>query len=144
MAPPSQKSDSTVSLSKLPEYIKADPPLDWYENEHLPPRLAVDGYLTAMRYRATDGQKPTWLTLYDLRDPEDANSPAFMNLPNLASDEEHIIMPSVQYLSRRVYKQIGELIHPASTPASFPGKFVLMVGLEIAKEAEEDLNSRRS
>ncbi|KAF9023328.1 hypothetical protein BDZ89DRAFT_955797 [Hymenopellis radicata] len=113
---------------------------DWYDNEHAPLRLTVDGYLTAIRYKATDEQKPSWLTLYDLSTPEDANCPAYLALRNKASAEEEIIMPSLQSLSRRVYQQIGVYTHPSATPASFPGKFVLMVGLEVTREGEDELN----
>ncbi|KAK0219860.1 hypothetical protein IW262DRAFT_1448371 [Armillaria fumosa] len=113
---------------------------DWYNNEHAPARLTVPGYITATRYQATDSQKPTYLTVYDISSPDVADSPEFQALKHKASDNEKDIMPKIQFLSRRIYQAIGTFTHSASVPSSFPGKYVLTAELEVKPEFEEEFN----
>jgi len=37
---------------------------DWYDNEHVPARLALDGFGAVARFRAADGLSPSWLATY--------------------------------------------------------------------------------
>ena len=53
---------------------------DWYDHEHGPARLAVPGFGGALRYRALDDQKPTWLALYELDGPGVIESPEYKAL----------------------------------------------------------------
>ncbi len=39
---------------------------DWYDNEHIPVRVALPGWGATTRYRAADGLKPEWLALYEI------------------------------------------------------------------------------
>ena len=48
---------------------------DWYDHEHGPARLTVPGFRTAMRYRALDGERPSWLALYELDGPGGKKAP---------------------------------------------------------------------
>jgi Domain of unknown function (DUF4286) len=41
----------------------------WYEEEHLPERMAIPGFITARRFRALEGG-PKYLALYDLESPD--------------------------------------------------------------------------
>lgn len=40
----------------------------WYDEQHVPERLAIPGFLSARRYRAVEGS-PKYLALYDLESP---------------------------------------------------------------------------
>ncbi|KAG7444006.1 uncharacterized protein BT62DRAFT_934592 [Guyanagaster necrorhizus] len=112
---------------------------DWYNNEHAPARLTVPGYMTAIRYQATDSKKPTHLTLYELSSPDVADGPEFQALKHKASDNEKDILLRVPFLSRRIYQTIGVFTHPAST-SPFPGRYVLIAELEVKPELEEEFN----
>src|SRR5512142_1019431 len=50
---------------------------DWYDHEHGPARLTVPGFGPARRYRALDGEKPSWLALYELDRPDVVDSPEY-------------------------------------------------------------------
>jgi hypothetical protein len=41
----------------------------WYEEEHLPERMAIPGFIRARRFRAIEGA-PKYLALYDLESSE--------------------------------------------------------------------------
>ncbi|MEJ0067795.1 MAG: hypothetical protein WDO24_02585 [Pseudomonadota bacterium] len=49
----------------------------WYDNEHLPERAAVDGFLTARRYVCIEGW-PRYLALYDLDRVEALHAPSYL------------------------------------------------------------------
>lgn len=51
----------------------------WYEEEHLPERRAIPGFLSARRYRAIEGG-PRYLALYDLESPEVLQSLPYLRI----------------------------------------------------------------
>jgi hypothetical protein len=75
---------------------------DWYDNEHVPARLATPGFGAVARYRATDGLKPDWLATYLIK-PGTLDTPEYKALWENASEREKRIMSSLSTLDRRVY-----------------------------------------
>ena len=57
---------------------------DWYDNEHVPNRLATPGFGAVARFRATDGLKPEWLATYEIK-PGTLDTPAYKALWENAS-----------------------------------------------------------
>ena len=51
----------------------------WYDTEHIPERLSVPGFETALRYVCTDGA-PRYLAMYDLACPGVLDSPAYLKV----------------------------------------------------------------
>jgi len=80
---------------------------DWYDNEHVPNRLATPGFGAVARFRATDGMKPEWLATYQIK-PGTLDTPAYKALWENASERERRIMSSVSTLDRRVYTQVSD------------------------------------
>lgn len=105
---------------------------DWYDHEHGPARLTVPGFRSARRYRALDGQKPTWLALYDLNSPEVIDSPAYKALGAQASDRDKSVAAGLAALDRRVYEQI-------SSDGAGPGPVIVVRAMSVPASAEEDL-----
>ena len=61
-----------------------DPPHEsefhrWYEEEHIPERMAIPGFLTARRFQALEGS-PKYLAIYDLESPEVLRSPDYQRM----------------------------------------------------------------
>jgi len=48
----------------------------WYDDEHVPERMAIPGFLTGRRYRAIEGG-PKYLAIYEMESPEVLDSPAY-------------------------------------------------------------------
>lgn len=42
----------------------------WYQEEHLPERMAVPGFVCGVRHRALDQQSPHYMTYYEVQDPQ--------------------------------------------------------------------------
>lgn len=49
----------------------------WYDEEHVPEKLATPGFLSARRFRVAGGA-PRYLVIYELADPDAALSPEYM------------------------------------------------------------------
>jgi hypothetical protein len=108
---------------------------DWYDHEHGPARLTVPGFRGALRYRALDDQKPTWLALYDLDGPEVIDSPSYRELATRASERDKSVAAGLAVLERRVYEQISE----DGAAAGRPAPVILTVALSVPAAAEDDL-----
>jgi len=69
---------------------------DWYDMEHIPERIAVDGFQSAQRYVCVEGW-PKYMAIYDLDDLDVLESPGY-----LASSRENTspwskrVVPRVQ------------------------------------------------
>ncbi|KAG6819912.1 hypothetical protein H0H93_007446 [Arthromyces matolae] len=85
---------------------------DWYDNEHIPPRLRVPGILSSTRYKAVDSLTPSWLALYDITSPDVAQCPEYKSLAPNASQREKKIMADLGSINRRTYKLLISYIHP--------------------------------
>ena len=134
-----RRKNSTVSYCHHPiQYtIHHQTALDWYDNEHGPARLTIDGFSSALRYKATDSHQPTWLALYDLSTPEVTSSESYKALGANASQRELDIISRLQMLNRRVYKHFSTHEHLG---ARLPAKYLLVVSLEPSQEGEAEFN----
>ncbi|KAE9401507.1 hypothetical protein BT96DRAFT_856459 [Gymnopus androsaceus JB14] len=112
---------------------------DWYGNEHAPARLTIPSFYTATRFKAADGLKPTYLTLYDISEASVADGPEYQAVKANASEREKRLMEAIQFANRRTYTSISSHTHPNAT-ADFPPKFVFVFGMDVKPEGEADLN----
>ena len=79
---------------------------DWYDNEHVPARLALDGFGAVNRFRAADSLTPEWLATYEVR-PGTLDEPAYKAVWENASAREKSIM-SAATVDRRLYSPISD------------------------------------
>jgi hypothetical protein len=87
-----------------------NPPADedafnaWYDEEHVPLRLGVPGFLSARRYRAAavGGDSPRYLALYDLATVDVLQSEAYQRLWREQSSREKAMLASIPFTDRRV------------------------------------------
>jgi len=111
---------------------------DWYDNEHVPARLATPGFGAVTRYRATDGMKPEWLATYEIK-PGTLETPAYKALWENASDREKRIMSSVSTLDRRVYSLLSDSWADGADPGSGAAPVIMAVSMSVPPAAEADL-----
>ncbi|KAH0579234.1 hypothetical protein H2248_003385 [Termitomyces sp. 'cryptogamus'] len=113
---------------------------DWYDNEHIPPRLDVPGILSSSRYKAVDSLTPSWLAMYDITTPDVAQSPEYKSLAPNASQREKQIMGNLSRINRRVYELLVSYIHPDTKLLSLPSKYVFVVHMRVGKQEDEVFN----
>ena len=107
---------------------------DWYDNEHVPARLAVPGFSGVCRFRAADDQVPSWLATYEIA-PGVLDGPEYKALAGAASAREKSIMSSVATLDRRVYEPLSD----SAPDAGSAPPMVHAVSLSIPASLEADL-----
>ena len=108
----------------------------WYDEEHVPLRLAVPGFLNGRRYRAHDGaeQLAKYLALYDLTDTEVMKSDAFRQVRETPTDWTKKMRPLFRNTAIGVYRQI---FSHGTRPAK-DADFVLTVRLNTPAEKENE------
>ncbi|KAJ3813608.1 hypothetical protein EV368DRAFT_82663 [Lentinula lateritia] len=142
MLPPSEAEAQGLSFVLLepgPNVSEAEHH-DWYDNEHVPARLTIPTFLNAARFKAVDGQKPTYLTLYDISESSVADGPEYQAVKDNGSERDKRLLATVQYLNRRAYSSIFNSTLTTASGSDFPPKFIFVVGLEVKTEGEADFN----
>lgn len=77
----------------------------WYETEHIPVRLALDGFESAIRYRAIEGS-PAYLAVYHLSDLAALDSPEYQRLKTAPSRQTREMLAAVHGFTRFTCDQV--------------------------------------
>jgi EthD domain len=72
---------------------------DWYETEHIPARMAVPGFDSAVRYEALDGE-PRYLACYFLADMGALATPAYARLKREPGERTARMLRNVRGFTR--------------------------------------------
>src|ERR1700734_2906654 len=102
----SDMADDLLFVYSSPGAVALDEFTDWYDNEHVPARLALDGFGAVNRFRATDSLTPEWLATYEVR-PGTLDGAAYKAVWENASARERSIM-SAATIDRRLYAPISD------------------------------------
>ncbi|CCM04455.1 uncharacterized protein FIBRA_06635 [Fibroporia radiculosa] len=115
---------------------------DWYENEHIPLRVNTPTFLNWTRWKAADGEKPTYGASYDLESYEATKKPPYTTLAETRSDREKEILKKLQVLDRRHYELYEGPSYPPSTlyDEHTPAPYVVFVSLGVKPEDEDEFN----
>jgi hypothetical protein len=115
---------------------------DWYDNEHVPARLATPGFGAVARYRASDGLKPDWLATYLIK-PGTLDTSAYKALWENASEREKRIMSSLSTLDRRVYSLMHDSWADDADRVDHvdagPAPVIMAVSMSVPPAAEAEL-----
>ncbi|KAL5533925.1 hypothetical protein ACEPAG_385 [Sanghuangporus baumii] len=115
---------------------------DWYDNEHIPLRTALPGFLSATRLIQTDGLKPTWGAIYDLSSVDFLQEDAYTALVKMRSEREASVLSRIGLLDRRIYtlnEEALELVSPEFKGYK-EGMIVLVVSMDVEPDFEDELN----
>ena len=104
----------------------------WYDTEHIPERLAVPGFETALRYVCIDGA-PRYLAMYDMASPDVLKSPAYLKVGfGNASPWTKRVTSRV-----RIYRSFGEQVYPGTKPTRRAAR-VLVLRFRALPSAMQD------
>jgi hypothetical protein len=93
----------------------------WYDTEHLPERLAVPGFETALRFVCLSGH-PRYLAMYDLAHPQVLDSPEYLRVAfESSSPWTRRVLQRV-----RVYRAAGSQIYPGTAITGTPARVRLL------------------
>ena len=115
----------------------------WY-NEHIPLRAALPFFHSATRLIASDGEKPTWATAYDLESLSLLASEELSHLDLTRSDYEKDVISRFQFLERRMYEPLESAprtVSPGHTSKALnPGQLVVLESFDVPSDKEGDLH----
>ncbi|KAI0931677.1 hypothetical protein AcW1_000987 [Taiwanofungus camphoratus] len=115
---------------------------DWYDNEHIPLRVNTPTFLNWTRWKAVDGEKPSYGASYDLESYEATKKPPYTTLAETRSEHEKDLLKRLGFMDRRHYEAYQGLAHPPSSlfDESKPAPYVSFSSLEVKPELEEEFN----
>jgi hypothetical protein len=95
-----------VMLNVAPEHDAEV--IDWYDNEHLPERLACPGFLSARRFSAVAGTNPRHLALYELTSTGALETPEYQQVSgNPTGATRRVLSLRQEGGKRTVYERIA-------------------------------------
>ena len=78
----------------------------WYDEEHVPNRLAIAGFLNGRRYKAAESEGPRYLALYDLESLDVLQTNEYQRLNKERSQREKEMLARIPMIDRRVCKLV--------------------------------------
>lgn len=107
----------------------------WYNTQHIPERLAIEGFQSAVRYESLKGE-PKYIALYELGNPGVLETPEYTKLRQNPNGWDKRIMPELKVERRNVYEQIFSCGDAPDTHTPF----ILSVGIDIPAAVEDEFN----
>jgi hypothetical protein len=80
---------------------------DWYETEHIPARMAIPGFASAVRYEAIEGE-PRYLACYFLDDMGALDTPEYLRLKAEPGERTERMLASVHGFTRYICDQTSD------------------------------------
>lgn len=102
---------------------------DWYDTEHIPARMALDGFTAATRYRALEGE-PAFLAVYEMADLGVLDTPEYRRLKDDPSERTTRMLGNVHGFTRFTCEQ-------TSDTGGEPGPFLSVVAFAVPAEDED-------
>ena len=129
-------ADDLLFVYSSPGPVPLDEFTDWYDNEHVPARLALPGFGSVARFRATDALTPEWLATYEVA-PGTLDQPAYQAVWANASAREKSIM-STATIDRRLYAPISDSGDTGEAP---PVLMAVSMSMPSAESAVADMEA---
>ena len=113
----------------------------WYNEEHIPERLAIPGVLNAARYKAVEGG-PTYLACYELASPDAWYAEAWQKWLKHPTPWSQRMSPSVIATSyiRNLYRRVFPEDVPAETAAADMAPVLLVGRMSVPAELDAVFN----
>jgi hypothetical protein len=105
----------------------------WYDDEHVPNRTALPGFLSGRRYRAAGDEGPRYLALYDLESVDVLQSADYLRIVDERSDRERDMLARIPMIDRRVFNLVLDGDEWTADPP-----YVLTVAMSPPPGSEDD------
>lgn len=108
----------------------------WYDTEHIPLRMALDGFLGAQRYTSTD--RDSNLVVYDMTSQAALKTPGYQAVKTQPSDQTRWMLQNVTGFTRYLADEIGNAGSLDAKAEQAPLLFAAMFAVPDAYLAEFD------
>ena len=109
----------------------------WYDTEHIPERLRIDGFINAVRWIGADNPKIS-LAIYDLESLDVLNTTEYRKVSpdNFSAWSKRILVGQCKRLCRFNCEQI----YPGNLVAPYDAGGLLVSAMNVAPQAEAEFN----
>jgi len=101
---------------------------DWYETDHIPARLRLQGFVRARRYEAIEGE-PRYLACYEISGLDALRTPEYLALKASPGERTEHMLASVEGFTRYTCTLISDTGEPAQ-----PGPVLSVVAFDVPEE----------
>jgi hypothetical protein len=123
-------------------FSQMEPPLgweedfhDWYETEHIPARMALPGFSSAVRYEALEGD-PKYLACYFLNDLAELESPTYRLLKTDPSERTGRMLGNVAGFTRYTCDELSD-----TGENTEPSSYLWAVAFNVPADAQPEFES---
>ena len=106
---------------------------DWYDQEHIPLRVAIPGFVSAQRYLA-DGNDRNYLAVYEMNDASILQSAAYGVVKNQPSELTKSMLSSVSGFTRYIGNLLGEQWKSTTTDPLNESHYLYAVFFTVPQE----------
>jgi hypothetical protein len=111
---------------------------DWYDQEHIPLRMAVSGFRSAQRYRILG--KRNYLVVYEMDSPAVLKSSDYLSVKNNPSDRTRRMLSSVSGFTRYIAEQTGNYTTAAHPADGLEAPCLYSVFFEVPRNHHGEFN----
>jgi hypothetical protein len=114
----------------------------WYDEEHIPLRMEVPGFLSAQRYRDLADDARGFLAVYEMTDPGVMASPAYQEVKTKPSDMTREMLSTVSGFTRYIGAEMSTKRQPGlSGAAALDAALLYAVWFEAPENALADFDA---
>ncbi|MGR3376276.1 hypothetical protein [Salipiger abyssi] len=109
----------------------------WYDTDHIPVRMVLDGWHGVQRYRASDNAGD-YLVVYDMRSTEVLKTPEYEVIKTDPSDETKWMLSNVSNFTRYIGKELGR---HGDLEAAITAPLIFTAMFNVPEEDEEEFDT---
>ena len=111
---------------------------EWYDEEHIPVRMAVAGFRGAQRYRIRETRN--YLVVYEMDSPAVLKSPAYLSVKNNPSDRTKRMLSSVTGFTRYIAEETGSYTRQADSAGGIDAPCLYSVFFAVPPERQGEFD----
>lgn len=106
----------------------------WYDEEHIPLRMAVPGFLSGQRYAATEGEPQGFLAVYEMTDLSALRSAAYGVVKNQPSERTRDMLRNVSGFTRYLAREMSVQRKPEQGGAALDAALLYAVFFQVPED----------
>lgn len=115
---------------------------NWYDQEHIPLRMNVPGFVSAQRYRDVGENAKGFLAIYEMNEPQTIKTPAYTEIKTKPSATTHEMLTTVSGFTRYIAAETSVRRQPAEAGiGAINAPLVYAVWFEVPESAQRDFDA---
>ena len=115
---------------------------NWYDEEHIPLRMDVPGFVSAQRYRDLADDAKGFLAVYEMTDPGVMKTPAYQEVKTKPSETTREMLSTVLGFTRYIAAETSVRRHPNERGISaIDAPLLYAVWFEVPESAQADFDA---